>query len=328
MRRHRSLNPFRSLTGALALGAALSGCDLMKQDPGEGPIVLSLSLHDSLSRYERVRVKVTSTTDTNRVLHTLHDSVLLSPSNGIRTQTLTRVKDPFLVQVRGFRELAGVAGTEQLGLSTNIYYEGGRKRVVHQPVPPMSPFNWLGRLLPSSGNLEPPFNADVLGYRLAMGPGVNSVSLEPLAAYSKAVVMVAGEVVRAGTQKAVTFGLEDTTIAVTVSDLGVVRTYQVLIVPAKPELDSLWVSRGALVPGFTRGHTDYNLTLPASAASVDLRFWSSDPANTVLHFRGNQITSGSLQTVAVAPGGVALTTVVVQKGAYRKEYTLRIERLR
>lgn len=328
MRRPTNLNPLRCLPGALALGLSLCGCELLKQEPGAGPIVLSLKLHDSLSRYDSVNVAITGTADTNTVLHTLWHKVMLSPSDDIPSQTLPQVKDPFLVKVRGFRKLPGVAGTDQLALSTNIFYEAGRKRVVHQSVPPMVPFNWLGRLLPTSGNLEPPFNADVLNYRLPLGPGVNAVSLEPVAAYSKAVVMVAGEAVRQGTQKLVTLGLEDTTIAVTVSDIGVVRTYNVLIVPTKPELDSLWHSKGVLTPAFTRGHTDYNLILPASAATVELLFRSSDPANTVLHFRGNQISSGSIQTVSLAPGGVDLTTIVVQKGAYRKEYTLRIERLR
>lgn len=305
----------------LAALLPLSGCNV--QDPGQGPIVLHLSLHDSLSRYDSVRIVIADAAHPESDLETVRSGPLATPSS-IPAYTLTKAKDPFVVKVRGFR------GNNQLALETHIYYEGGRKRVVYQGVPPQVPYNWLSRLTPSAGTLNPVFSLDQLAYTLTLPPNTASIHFDVKSAYDRAVTTVAGDTVKVGVPaKVFPVGSEDFTVPIAVTDLGTPRTYQVTVKPVnvKARLDSVWFSAGALEKPFDPENYEITLILPAGVNTVNLKFWTTDDATTALYFTGDRIFPGVTRTVTLSgPADVELATVVVQKSDTNKfEYSLTVK---
>lgn len=316
--------PFTALPARLLLAASLSlsGCNLLgKDDP---PVVVKLALADSLRAYDMVRVEIADGEDTARVLKKVYEGILLTPSQ-LPACTLTTSTDNFLVKVRAYR------GLGQLGVETLIFYEGGRKRVVHQKLPPLVPYNLLASLKPSAGSLDPAFSPSVASYSLPLAAGTASVSFEAVAAYSgKAVVVVGGDTARPGAPaKVFQVGSASFVVPVTVIDLGTPRTYQVEIKPAKPRdvgLDSVAVSAGTLVPAFDPTIQSYEIALPANVASVDIACWPIDPGSMTIHFMGVVTFPGSANRVPLEPGAAIVVNVGVTRGSDYLEYTFLVSR--
>jgi hypothetical protein len=208
--------------GALGLG----GCGVLDREPEPGPMIINVSLNDSLSRYDRVAVILFDPADTSRALDTLWNRALSIPSSEISPFTLNPPRDPFLLKVRGYRS------GEQLGVETHILYQAGARTVSHVSLPPMIPFNTLGRLTPSPGTLDPAWNPDSLSYRVQLPQGSISVSLDVVPRYHKAGLVIDGVVSPStGTRKAFSVGPAGNTVVIQVTDLGVTRTYQVALLP-------------------------------------------------------------------------------------------------
>lgn len=318
-------NPMKSarsfLTAALGLGALLAGCDFLQQESGDPPIVLHLTLDDSLTRYDRAIIDVASLSDTATVLETIWAKELPSPPV-LPAHTLTKVKGPFVVKVRCYR------GAGQLALETFIFYEGGRKRVVRNRVPPLVPANMLRKLNAQPGVLDPPFNPEILTYTLTLPPNVDSVAFDVSAAYPKATIMVNGQQIKSDTP--FTVPAAHHLMPILVSDLGAMRAYMVTLIPAnaKPlKLDSAAWSAGSLEPAFDPDKELFTLTLPASQESVDLQFWPTDPSTTNLLVMNKATSAGTRTPVTLAaPGASTVVTVRVARGEEFKEYNFIVKR--
>lgn len=307
----------------LAALMPLSGCNL--QDSGKGPIVLHLSLHDSLTRYDSVQVAIADAGRPEVDLEMVRTGHLDNPKQ-IASYTLTKAKDPFVVKVRGYR------GNHQLALETHIYYEAGRKRVVHLGVPPQVPYNWLMGLAPSAGSLNPPFSLDQLEYTLALPPNTAVLHFVASPAYIRAVTTVAGDTMKVG-QPPKVFPIvgESFVVPIVVTDIGSSRTYRVTVRPVslKARLDSIWFSAGQLAEPFHSDSSLITLVLPESLLTVQFRFWTADDATTSLSFSGEKIFAGVARTVTLSsrPGHVQVDSVVVEKSAdNRFVYTLTVRR--
>jgi hypothetical protein len=189
-------------------------------------MIINVSLHDSLSQYDRVAVFLFDPADTSRALDTLWNRLLSVPSSEISPFTLNPPRDPFLLKVRGYRS------GEQLGVETHILYQAGARTVSHVKLPPMIPFNILGRLTPTPGTLDPAWNPDSLSYRVQLPPGSSNVSLDVVPRYHRAVLAIDGVAAPAtGTRKSFSVGPAGVTVVIHVTDLGVTRTYQVALLP-------------------------------------------------------------------------------------------------
>lgn len=320
-------HPFANLPARILLGAALSlsGCQLLEKDQASPPIVLHLTLADSLSLFDNVTVVVADGVDTARVLDTIWPSLPLPNPAQIPSRTLTGVKDPFMVRVMGYRS----AG--QLAVETLIFYEGGRKRVVQKVLPPVVPINTLARLLPSTGTLEPAFSAEVLDYRVSMKATDASVSFNVVPTYSKATVAVGGDTLKPGSvARSFAIGTTDDTVLISVADLGVTRTYRVVVVPPKPiqvELARIEHSAGTLDPPFAPSGDMFNLVVPATVGSVNLAFWPADPSSQRMFVLGQVTGAGIVKTVLLdKPGASTVVTVTVQKASTNKDYVFFVSR--
>jgi hypothetical protein len=167
--------------------------------------------------------------DTARALDTLWNRSLSVPSSEISPFTLDPPRDPFLLKVRGYRS------GEQLGVETHIFYHAGDRRVTHVALPPMVPFNTLGRLTPTPGALVPAWNPDSLRYRVQLPQGSGSVILDVVPRYHRAILVIDGEAIPAtGTRKTFEVGPAGKTVVIQVTDLGATRTYQVILQPPQP----------------------------------------------------------------------------------------------
>lgn len=313
-----------NLPAGLLLAALLplSGCSL--QDAGQGPIVLHLSLHDSLKRYDSVQVMIADAARPDLDL----ERVRTGPLSELRipAYTLTKAGDPFVVKVRGYR------GNHQLALETHIYYESGRKRVVHQGVPPQVPNNWLTLLEPSVGELTPAFSLDRLEYTLDLPPNTPVLYFDVTPVYGRAVTTVAGDTLKVGaSQKVFAISGDPFTVPITVTDLGSPRTYNVRVKPVFPKarLDSIWHSAGALEQPFHPDSGNITVILPDTVNSVQLKFWTADDATTTITYAAQPIFAGVARTVTLSsrPSHVEVASIVVQKSAdNRFEYTLTVKR--
>jgi hypothetical protein len=303
----------------LAAFLPLLGCGM--QESGEGPIVLHLTLHDSLQRYDSVQVAVADAAHPETDLEMVRSGPLRTRQ--IAAYTLTRAKDPFLVKVRGYR------ANHQLALETHIYYEAGRKRVERKEVPPQVPCNWLTRLAPSAGSLSPPFSLDQLEYTLDLPPNTSILQFKTESAYDKAVTTVAGDTVKVGAAAKVFPILGDSfSVPITVTDLGAPRTYKVAVKPVNPKarLDSVWFSAGALQQPFDPENPFIVIVLPADVNTVQVKFWTADDASTSILIDGQRLFAGVPKTVTLSSATDGqFVAMVVQKSAENKfQYTLAV----
>lgn len=332
----RSVPALRALAKGFACLSAvsaliLSGCDLLGKSGEERPVILHLSLDDSLSYYDSVLVALTPFNDPSTELEYVHRGFLASPKV-MPAYTVKRARDPFIVKVEGFRKVSvGMNPREQLAVSTLILYEGGRKQIRRPLVPAQVPFNYLARLAAGTGSLTPIFNPSVQDYTLRLARGTTSVILDIEAEYPKAAITVGGEAVLPGANKrTVAVAGKDTLVTITVTDLLQPRSYQVLVSPEKAlplALDSVWNSVGTLAPAFHPDSLAYQLILPSVISSVNFKLWPADPPNTAMTFQGSAIFPGAQRTVYVDTAGATVTAIaVLTRSNVTREYRFQVTR--
>jgi hypothetical protein len=326
--RHRFPPALSAVTLLLPLAFFLVSCQTTDPPPAEQ--VLRLKLNDSLKNYERVVVQVLDRQDTNRVLVTLWDDALPSPATQVKPYSLLGQTNPsFIVKVTGYKAKG------QLALETMIFYDGGKKTVLHQWVPPLQTLDRLKQLTPSSGTMSPPFNKDSLNYLVTIPEGIASITFGLIAEDDEAVIRFAGDTVRSGTAskpRAVGTVLDTVTVLVTSSATGTASTkmYTLILRPTKPAelfVASMTPSVGILTPAFSPEITVYSLRLPTDIDTVSFRLYPADPKTMQMTFQGTAIFPGEKSFLfTLQPGGSDVATFEVVRGAGRKYYQVTIDR--
>ena len=313
--------------GALAGAWLLGGCQ--SADPLPADTILQLKLNDSLSRYDSVVITILDRQDMTNILETVWHAPLPAPSQ-MQGHVLTKAKDrDFIVRV------AGYASRDQLRLETLIFYEGGRKTVVHQTPPPYQPVNQLISLTPSAGKLSPNFKEDSLFYRVIVPAETKTVTLSLQPALGAAQMSVDGIPVAAGTPSpAITMGTTPDTVKILVTDASqgaaYTRQYQVVLnptLPAEALFSAIIPSVGTLSPPFSPTNRVYSLSIPATADHVTFVLHPADPKTMTMIFMGQGIFDGEQsRQIDVPPGGSNVADMEVYRGSSHSYYQITIDR--
>jgi hypothetical protein len=305
---------------ALAFAAlgALAGCQAV--DPPEAQTFLHLRLNDSLARCERVQVLVFDRDDTARAPQELWNGPLAAPQTQIPAHDMKAFgTNRLLIVVKGFK-----AGG-QLAVQTRIFYAPGEPRaVLHDPLPPLVPQNWLLSLVPSLGELAPPFHRDSVLYQVKMPQGKSALTFTPTAPYSGVTIQVNGKTVPSGAATdPLQIGQTPDTVFVRVTDTSTggsfTRDYQVVVFPTLPEgvyLDSLIPSTGRLSSVFTPEQTVYNLYMFPGEDTVSFRAYPRTPSSMTVTIDGLAVFPGQQSPViTVAKGATRTVPIRVRRGS-------------
>ncbi|MDB5050593.1 MAG: hypothetical protein JWO30_3664 [Fibrobacteres bacterium] len=179
------LRPRRALAWGIAL---LSGCLCflpqchLDQTSSREEKFVTVKLHDSLARYDSVKILVLADGDTGQEVGTVWNGPLRAPSaipsfrlEDSETRTLS-------VRVMGFDQYG------RLVLDLRIVNEGGRQVVTDIALPKPSPA--LVSLLLSPGTLVPPFDPAVKEYALDLANAQSTFRVKLVPAYSPATMLV------------------------------------------------------------------------------------------------------------------------------------------
>ena len=320
---------FRLICASLAAALAflLAGCQTTDPPPAE--TVLWLKLNDSLSQYDLVKVELKDR-QTDSVLRVLWNGPLRSPGKDIPGYPLKSLAGkPFIVRVTGYK----AAG--QLALETLIYYDGGKKSVLHSPVGPLKPVNGLLKLTPSTGTLSPAFNKDSLNYKVTLPAGVSTVTFTMVPENSAATLSFAGDPLAAGaTSKAQSVGNTPDTVKVQVTDNSTgapaMREYTVIIYPTLPPglyLASIRPTYGSLFPAFTPADQIYTLNLPNSIDTVAFYITPADTKTMTVTINNKALFPGAKSEVFHVDAGMAMPLqIFVHRGEESSFYQVTVSR--
>ncbi|HKP96827.1 MAG TPA: cadherin-like beta sandwich domain-containing protein [Fibrobacteria bacterium] len=286
---------FASMAAALSL--FLGGCQTTDPPPAE--TVLWLKLNDSLSRYDLVVVQILNR-QTQEVMGMLWNKPLPNPAKDIPGYPLKSLANqPFIVKVTGYKAMG------QLALETLIYYESGKKSVLHTDLPPLRPVNGLVKLVPSTGTMSPAFNRDSLEYKVTLPSGADSVSFALQAENPAAVISFGGATVASGAsapKRAV--GTSPDTVKVMVTDLSTgtaaTRTYTLVLFPTPPPglyLSGIKPTFGSLFPDFTPESQIYTLHLPSNVDTVAFFLTPADASTMTMTINQKAIFPGAKSEV-------------------------------
>jgi hypothetical protein len=313
----------------LSLAAAslllFAGCQT--EEPPEAETVLWVRLNDSLSRYERVLVQIVDRNDQATVLGTLWNAVLPAPGSNIPGFPLKNLAtQDFIVIVTAYK-----AG-DQLALSTQITYEGGKKSVLHKEVPPLVPLDWLTKFTTSVGALSPAFDKDSLNYVLSADLGtLVTFTLTPMSASAK-LAYDSGSITAGLATKPIQVQSNPDTLSFTVTDSSTgtpsKRTYTVVLrptLPPGPRLGSIVPTAGALKPDFKPTTTVYSLVLPPGVDSVAFVVTTQDNRMTMT-VSGKALFSGKQsQFFHVEPTSSLTVPIEVWLGTVSGYYQVTVE---
>ncbi len=326
MTRGRLVSIFTTACSALLF----VGCQLVNPLPPEN--ILRLSLNDSLKQYENVIIKIVDINDTSKVLETVWSAPISDPTK-FPDYTLTKAngKD-FIVRVDGYKD------GDQLFLETLIFYQGGKKTVVHNVVPPYKPRNQLISLLPSKGTLSPTFNREALLYTLSTAAGISSVTLTPTPIFrgARTAIFLFPDTVTDYSLQPIPVGLTKDTILLRVTDssqsVAYTLTYRIALNPTLPpsaKLKSLVCSSGILKPSFSPDIDFYTLELPTNVPSVSFILNSQDPSIMIMKFKGQPLFEGVLSSPTFVDAGLSTDAFfeVSLPGGTVKNYQIIINRL-
>ena len=316
---------FASLAMALALFAA--GCQTTDSPPAE--TVLWLKLNDSLSQYDLVLVELLDR-QSDSVLHVLWDKALPSPAKDIPGYPLKSLAGkPFIIKVTGYK----AAG--QLALETFIYYEGGKKSVLHTVLAPLKPVNGLVKLTPSAGTLSPAFNKDSLNYKVTLPTGTTSVTFTLQTENPAATTVFAGDSLASGAvSKPRAIGTSPDTVKVSITDkstgTAITRDYFIILLPTMPPglfLASLRPTYGTLFPDFTPDNQIYQLQLPNKIDTVAFYATPADAKTMSVTINNKVIFTGAKSEVFHLDPGMALPLqIFVHRGEETSFYQVTISR--
>ena len=178
--------------------------------------------------------------------------------------------------------------------------------------------NNLAALVISAGTLTPAFSAAVTSYTATVPNNVNSITVKPTVADSKATVTVNGKAVVSGQNSdpiTLTSGPNTITIVVTAENYTT-KTYTI-VVTREPDtnnyLGSLTTNIGTLVPAFDKYVTNYTVTLDSGYAGAIPQISASAASAAA--------TANITQATAIP--GTASVLVTAESGA-TKTYTVKI----
>lgn len=173
----------------------------------------------------------------------------------------------------------------------------------------------LSALSVSDGALSPAFDPAQLGYSVALGSDVETITFTPTVSDAGATVTVAGNAVTSGSESApVTIPVGTTPIAVVVTAAdGTSQSYTVVVTRAASSdarLSALSVSQGTLSPAFDPDRTDYTVLVPNEIEAVALTPATSDAGASVT-VAGKTVATGSASAPVALPVGTTSIAVVV-----------------
>jgi hypothetical protein len=285
---------------AVLIALVLAGCQNAVAPPQE--TVLRLKLNDTLSKFDNVVITIVDRQDMSKVLENIWSGPLPAPSQ-IPGHVLTTAKDrDFVVRIVAY------SADGQLFVETLIVYDGGKKSVLHQPVPVYQPRYSLQSLSASAGKLSPNFNKDSTKYQILIPEGVPAVVLNLAAVFPGAQVVVAGEIIKSGsTTKSIAIGTEPDTLSILVTDASqgpsYTREYRVILIPTLPAAVllasiSIFADKVPVVmnPPFDPNVRVYNVIIPSTADSTAVTFVlrPSDPTKMTMIFMGVAIFNGEV----------------------------------
>ncbi len=326
MTRRRLLSIFTAACSALLC----VGCQLVAPLPPDN--ILRLSLNDSLKQYENVIISIVDINDTNKVLETVWSAPITDPTK-FPDYTLTKAngKD-FIVRVNGYKD------GDQLFLETLIFYQGGKKTVVHKVVPPYKPRNQLISLTTSKGTLSPTVHRETLLYTLSTPVGISSVTLTPTPIFTGAriAIFLFPDTLTDYSSQPIPVGITMDTILLRVTDssqgIAYSLAYRVALNPTLPpsaKLKSLVSSSGILNPPFNPDIDGYTLELAANVPSVTFTLNSQDPSIMHMTDKFGPLYEGVPSSPILVTAGIAQEAffTITVPGGTAKSYQIFINRL-
>lgn len=191
----------------------------------------------------------------------------------------------------------------------------------------------LAGLVPSSGTLDPAFNAGTFGYTLTVGNATDSLTITPTTTDSTATITVNGTQVTSGSASGpinLNVGPNTVTVLVTAQDGTTTETYTVTVTRAASSnatLAGLAPSAGTLNPAFDAGTFGYGLALGNDVESLTVTPTAAEP-NATITVNGDTVTSGSpSQPISLDVGPNTITVLVTaQDGTTSETYTITVTR--
>ncbi|WP_295673481.1 cadherin-like beta sandwich domain-containing protein, partial [uncultured Mucilaginibacter sp.] len=168
----------------------------------------------------------------------------------------------------------------------------------------------------SSGILSPAFAANTTSYTASVDYGVSSITLNPIAADSKATIMVNGSLVVTGGVSTIiplSVGPNTVAVAVTAQDGMTTKTYFIVITRAGASVNaglaSLGLSAGTLTPVFATTKTSYVVSVVNGITSITVTPVISDTTATIT-INSTPVASGTASTaipLAIGPNTINVT---------------------
>jgi hypothetical protein len=189
----------------------------------------------------------------------------------------------------------------------------------------------LASLQVSAGGLSPRFDPQVLAYSVLAANSTTSTTITVTAADSTATIAINNQPATSGQPFGpipLSLGPNAVTIVVTAPG-GAVKTYSVVIVRGASgiaDLASLYLSAGALSPGFTPEQTSYRIATGNSTTQTTITAVLAD-ATATLTVNGTPATSGQpFGPIGLTIGVNILTVRVTAQDGSAKVYTIEITR--
>nr|WP_248285320.1 cadherin-like beta sandwich domain-containing protein [Alteriqipengyuania abyssalis] len=189
----------------------------------------------------------------------------------------------------------------------------------------------LSALSVSDGALSPAFDPAQLGYTVALGSDVETITFTPTVSDAGATVTVAGNAVTSGSESApvaIPVGTTPIAVVVTAAD-GTSQTYTVVVTRAASSdarLSALSVSQGTLSPAFDPDRTDYTVLVPNEVEAVALTPVTSDAGASVT-VAGKTVATGSASApVALPVGTTSIAVVVTAADSTTRSYIVAVTR--
>lgn len=178
-------------------------------------------------------------------------------------------------------------------------------------VDPPSNNNFLSSLTTNQGNIN--FNKNTTNYSLNVESGVSHISINATAEDSKAKVSGTGNI-------NLNFGKNTIKVIVTAED-GSQKTYTITVNrkdnrSTNNDLSSLSVSNGKLSPNFKKDVTSYNMEVPFSVSSLDIKAVADDSKSKV-SIANNKLVAEAITDVKI---------IVTAENGSTKTYVIKVKR--
>ncbi|OOQ57997.1 cadherin-like beta sandwich domain-containing protein [Mucilaginibacter pedocola] len=195
--------------------------------------------------------------------------------------------------------------------------------------------NSLGGLTISAGTLSPAFDAGTFDYNATVPYSESSIRITPTAADATATITVNGSTVSSGSASGnVNLQVGDNTVTVVVKAAdGTEQTYTIIVKrevrPPSTDaaLTSLFLTKGTLLPAFSRNTLAYSATVTSDVTFTNVIAITSDP-NAKITVNGMPVESGksSPNIILVDGANRIFVNVLAEDGITSQRYSLTITR--